>query len=549
MTTTVGVTTTSSPVRTMGDARPPRARHRSRNRRLLVGAAPAAASEQFGDLDVTFLSLKVNGAAPRSSPTERRGGVVRHVYVWGAINARAPDPGGQQVRFQYDYTGGWKRGQPQSWRSFRNRCAPYDGPKLVWLVAACKAPDGSYWALQRWQRRLPMRGVPTVQPEQAAYELHSRTGAGRCPCSRYRRTGRTAGAWQGLFGRLTYDGHPVYGFRTPSSRKRDSYARFFYLDTFDSAYGDGWKHEAGKVAHSRNGAFCYSFVPTIPPAGYPNRALRPPGNGKRHRVTVMGPGVTPVDAVGGRGSRSVRCPAGRCVQRGVRPARRAGRQILRGRALTVPDRLTPVEFRDVLALRRMHRSFLPDPIPRDVVERVARSVRRAPSGGFSQGQSVVVVTDDATRRARRRRDGRGVLRRQGVAGLHVDRTRAGRGVRERVALSRAVPATRQARRERRGRDGVAGAVLVRRRGRGDDARPARRDRRGLAAAFTGHPEQEPRLRAILGLPDDVVPIGVAFVGRPAPDPKSDTSSSRFSEARRPLADVVHWERWQSPADV
>ena len=30
---------------------------------------------------------------------------------------------------------------------------------LVWLVAACRAPDGSYWALQRWQRLLPMRGI------------------------------------------------------------------------------------------------------------------------------------------------------------------------------------------------------------------------------------------------------------------------------------------------------------------------------------------------------------------------------------------------------
>ncbi len=66
---------------------------------------------------------------------------------------------------------------------------------------------------------------------------------------------------------------------------------------------------------------------------------------------------------------------------------------------------------------------------------------------------------------------------------------------------------------------------------------------GLAAAFTGHPDQEPRLREILGLPEDVVPIGVAFVGKPAPDPKSDTASSRFREQRRPLADVVHWERW------
>src|SRR5215212_7958266 len=45
----------------------------------------------------------------------------------------------------------------------------------------------------------------------------------------------------------------------------------------------------------------------------------------------------------------------------------------------------------------MHRSFLPEPIARDQIERIARVIRRAPSGGFSQGQSIVVITDPATR--------------------------------------------------------------------------------------------------------------------------------------------------------
>ena len=52
-----------------------------------------------------------------------------------------------------------------------------------------------------------------------------------------------------------------------------------------------------------------------------------------------------------------------------------------------------MEFRNVLARRRMHRAFLPDPLPRETLERIAASVRRAPSGGFSQGQSLVVVTE------------------------------------------------------------------------------------------------------------------------------------------------------------
>src|SRR5437899_7333434 len=45
----------------------------------------------------------------------------------------------------------------------------------------------------------------------------------------------------------------------------------------------------------------------------------------------------------------------------------------------------------------MHRAFLPDPLPEEQVERIANVIRHAPSGGFSQGSSIVVVTDEAKR--------------------------------------------------------------------------------------------------------------------------------------------------------
>ena len=262
---------------------------------LLLGAAsPARASEQFGDRDVSFLSLQANGRGEALVAYRTTGGATRHVYVWGAVNATPPDPDGRQVRFTYDYSGGLKKDGRQTWRSFRNACRPYDGPKLVWLVAACTAPDGSYWALQRWQRLLPMRGVEPFLPGQAAYELHVSHWSGPLPVLEVSQNWTYGGRWQGLFGRLTYLGHPVFGFRTPSPRRRDPFARFFYFDTLDSAFGAGWKHDTGIVAHSRNGAFCYSFVPQMTPPGYPVREVRPAGTGRRHRVTVMGPGVTPV---------------------------------------------------------------------------------------------------------------------------------------------------------------------------------------------------------------------------------------------------------------
>jgi nitroreductase len=72
-----------------------------------------------------------------------------------------------------------------------------------------------------------------------------------------------------------------------------------------------------------------------------------------------------------------------------------------------------VEFRDVLRQRRMVRNYVPEPVPGDVLERIVATVRRAPSGGFSQGQRLLVVTDAATRREIARLAGEEESRAQG----------------------------------------------------------------------------------------------------------------------------------------
>ena len=58
------------------------------------------------------------------------------------------------------------------------------------------------------------------------------------------------------------------------------------------------------------------------------------------------------------------------------------------------DRL---DFSDLLQRRRMVRHYERDPIPRETLERIVETLRRAPSGGYSQGQRFVVVTEQATR--------------------------------------------------------------------------------------------------------------------------------------------------------
>ena len=66
---------------------------------------------------------------------------------------------------------------------------------------------------------------------------------------------------------------------------------------------------------------------------------------------------------------------------------------------------------------------------------------------------------------------------------------------------------------------------------------------GLASAFIGHPDQKRIFGELLGLPDDVVPIGLALIGRPAPDPTAEHGTSRLRSRRRPTDELVHWERW------
>jgi hypothetical protein len=163
------------------------------------------------------------------------------------------------------------------------------------VVAACKAPDASYWALQSWQRSLPLLGVEPWLPGQSAWELHVSHWSGPAAALEVSPNWTYGGAFEGLFGRLTYLGLPVYGFGTTAvGNPRDRYGRNVYIDTYNSAYGRGWQRESAIVVHRSTGTFCHSFVPARPPAGYPSTDLRPGGRGERYRVTVMGPGVTPV---------------------------------------------------------------------------------------------------------------------------------------------------------------------------------------------------------------------------------------------------------------
>jgi nitroreductase len=64
---------------------------------------------------------------------------------------------------------------------------------------------------------------------------------------------------------------------------------------------------------------------------------------------------------------------------------------------------------------------------------------------------------------------------------------------------------------------------------------------GLAAGFFGVHRLE-GLRDLLGVPEEVTPIGVVTLGHAAPDKRS----SSLARGRKPSTQVVHEERWGGP---
>jgi nitroreductase len=197
-----------------------------------------------------------------------------------------------------------------------------------------------------------------------------------------------------------------------------------------------------------------------------------------------------------------------------------------------------VEFREVMRRRRMHRSFLPDPLPEEQVARIVNVIRHSPSGGFSQGGSIVVVTEPETRLeiARAFTDDHPESGQSYIAAAPVHLV---------VSANEALYHARYNEPDKLAVTGGvelswpvpywfvdAGAVMM-------AVLMAAIDE-GLASAFVGHEKQKQILDGLLGLPSEVVPIGVALVGRPGEAPDI---GSRLRSRRRADAELVHWGRW------
>jgi FMN reductase [NAD(P)H] len=193
-----------------------------------------------------------------------------------------------------------------------------------------------------------------------------------------------------------------------------------------------------------------------------------------------------------------------------------------------------VELKEILARRRMVRAYRPDPVPRDAIERIVATVRRAPSAGFSQGQRLLVVTEQETRD----RIGDVLGSRQWVNEAPVlivvgvrendyhDRYRKPDKLVAGQEIEWPVPYWHF--------DAGAAAMLI---------LLAAIDEGYAAGLFGVFAEAMTPFKRLLNIPDDVTVTSCITVGKPADDSSWDALTSRLTQARKPADDLVHWERW------
>lgn len=198
----------------------------------------------------------------------------------------------------------------------------------------------------------------------------------------------------------------------------------------------------------------------------------------------------------------------------------------------------------MLRRRRMVRGYDPDrPVPPELVDKIVRHGLRAPSAGFSQGWSFLVLTEPADRDlfwASTAEDG-------GDPGGWLDRMRTAPLII--VALSnKSVYLDRYAESDKGWADrdesrwpvpywdidtGFA-TLLMHLTAVNED----------LGSCFIGLPAGRiAQFRAAFGVPGEFTPIGVLTVGYRGADKRSPS----LRRGHRPVADVVHHGRWASAA--
>ncbi|HEX3722858.1 MAG TPA: nitroreductase family protein [Nitrolancea sp.] len=197
-----------------------------------------------------------------------------------------------------------------------------------------------------------------------------------------------------------------------------------------------------------------------------------------------------------------------------------------------------MEFAELVRKRRIVRHFKTDPIEMTAIDRILDLARRVPSAGFTQGQDFIVVTDPAQRREVARLCGEEA---------HYEKSFGHRWISE--APVQIIPCANEGAYHRRyqesdkvGPDGqehdwpvpywvmdTGCSVMVLLLAVVDE---------GLAAGYAGFLDL-PGARELLGIPEDVIPVGVIPIGYP----DQDIPSPSLKRGRKAMQAIVHKERW------
>lgn len=199
-----------------------------------------------------------------------------------------------------------------------------------------------------------------------------------------------------------------------------------------------------------------------------------------------------------------------------------------------------MEFRDVVARRRMVRSFQQRSVPPEVIERIIDTARRAPSAGFSQGLELLVLDTPETVSEFWR------ITEDPASPWDPKTAAAGPPVLVLPIPDKRRYLKRYAEPDKRGLgmedeagwpvpfwDVDAGMAAMLMLLAAVDA--------GLGAWFFGFTHGERALMDRFGVPPGIRPIGVVGLGYRAPD--ETPTGSWLTRARRPLEDQIHRNAW------
>jgi nitroreductase len=199
-----------------------------------------------------------------------------------------------------------------------------------------------------------------------------------------------------------------------------------------------------------------------------------------------------------------------------------------------------MDFVDVVLKRRMVRHFTPEPVAPEVIERVLELARHAPSAGFTQGQAFVVVTQPELKHT--------------IALICGEESYTEGGFHSFISEAPVlvIACTSEAAYHRRYQEpdklkedgteinwpvpfwhmdaGCAVMILL-----------LAVVNEGLSAGFAGIPTVQGMevLRELLGIPEEVTPVGVIPIGHRA----HDVPSPSLKRGRKPAGEYIHHEKW------